>query len=446
MMNLAAFHGKRICVAVSGGKDSVSLLHYLKLREKEYGYSLLAVHCEHGMRGEDSIADMAFVEALCKEWEIPLETYRENCLEKAEREKLSLETAARAFRYEVFSRIIKENKADFIVTAHHKNDEAETVLFRLARGTSLAGIGGMSEMNGWLLRPFLSWSRADIDVYAKENALRFCLDKTNLETNATRNKLRIKVLPLLEAAVPGAMENIARFAALASEDDELLQTYAKALLSETEKEGAFQVLVRFSKEKPLFRRASLMALKRLGVERDYTAQHLESVYLLQEAERGAKVDLPQNVQAKKTAKGIVFYQKHSALKKERAMPEIFSEKGFNGGMYEVIVSQTPINDDNSAWKTLRVDGEKIPKAAVFRFRQEGDSIARFGGGRKSLKKFFNEEKIDVEQREYLPLIADKDAKEVYVVCGVEISEKVKITEKTKKILYIAVKKYESTNE
>ena len=131
---------------------------------------------------------------------------------------------------------------------------------------------------------------------------------------------------------------------------------------------------------------------------------------------------------------------------EKPTEKPFSEEGFQGGMYEVIVSQSPINMQENAWKVLRLDGDSIPSTAVFRFRKEGDRIQRFGGGTKSLKKFFNEAKIDVEKRDYLPLIAEKDSTKVYAVCGVEISEKVKVTEKTKNILYIMVKDYEDANE
>ena len=441
MMNFTAFDKKRICVAVSGGVDSVSLLHYLKRCEKEAGFSLSAVHCEHGIRGKDSLADMAFVQTLCKEWDIPLHTFAENCLEKAKREKLSLETAARAFRYNAFARLIEEGKADYIATAHHKNDEAETVLFRLARGTSLAGVGGMSALSGYMLRPFLDWTRAEIEEYAKKNGLSYCVDKTNLESVATRNRLRLEVLPLLEDAVPGAAENLVRFASLAAEDDALLQTLSQELLTESQK----GICICFSGKKPLFRRAVLTALKRLGLERDYTTQHLESVFALQYSERGSRIDLPKGLCAEKIENGVLLYRKVGSAIFTKPDKKPFSVEGFQGGMYEVIVSSTPLKAEETVGTILRIDGDLLPNNAAFRFRQEGDYIRRFGGGKKSLKKFFNEEKTDVALREYIPLIAE-DFGEVYVVCGVEISEKVKVTDKTKKILYIAVKKYESTNE
>ena len=133
MMNLSVLSNKKLCVAVSGGVDSVSLLHYLKAQEKNFGYILSAVHCEHGIRGEESLADAEFTKQLCQEWDVPLFMYREDCPARAKRDKESLETAARNFRLEVFSSILNAGKADFIATAHHKNDDAETVLFRLVR-------------------------------------------------------------------------------------------------------------------------------------------------------------------------------------------------------------------------------------------------------------------------------------------------------------------------
>ena len=111
---------------------------------------------------------------------------------------------------------------------------------------------------------------------------------------------------------------------------------------------------------------------------------------------------------------------------------VFSLDGFDGGRYEVILSKTPFEEGES----LRLDIDKLPQDAVFRFRKEGDYIQRFGSGKKSLKKFFNEEKIPVDEREHMPLIAEKDGSEVYAVCGVEISERVKVTETTKETLYL----------
>ena len=305
-MDLSKFSKKRICVAVSGGVDSISLLYFLSRHQDTYGYLLSAVHCEHGIRGEESLADAAFVKKTCEDWNIPLVCFSENCVKKANREKCSLETAARNFRYACFAEIIEKNTADFIATAHHKNDEAETILFRLARGSSLSGAKGMTECRDWLIRPFLDWTRAEIERYAKENGLAYCIDSTNLQMDATRNKLRLEVLPRLEEAVDGAVSNLAHFARLAAEDDELLYEYSQKLISTwTEGNG---YLIRFCDKRPLFSRACLTAMKNVGIEKDYTARHLDAIFALQNSERGASVCLPKNIIAEKMENGVAIYE------------------------------------------------------------------------------------------------------------------------------------------
>ena len=433
-MNLNVFLQKKICVAISGGVDSVALLHYLKGQEKTCGFQLFAVHCQHGIRGEESVEDMRFVQEYCKKLGVELYVFEADCLTRAKADKCSVETAARAFRMESFAQLIQEKKADYIATAHHQNDEAETVLFRIARGASLSGASGMGEMDGWLIRPFLRWSKEDIYAYATENQLAYRVDKTNLQTEYTRNKLRLDVFPVLEEAVPGATGNFARFAALAAEDDSFLYAESEKLIC-AENDG-WQVA--FCKEKPLFRRACLTVMKKMGVEKDYTAAHLESVYTLQDKERGARVDLPRGITAQKTLTGITFSIKTDGIEQPPCdNVEPFHISGFDGGRYEVKCSFAAPASEN-AWAVLRVDADKIPQSAVFRFRRDGDEIRKFGGGKKSLKKFFNEKKLPVEERAFLPLIAEENGGEVYVVCGVEIADSVKVDENTNRVLYISL--------
>ena len=433
-MMLKHFFQKRICVAVSGGMDSVALLHYLHTQREKYGYFLLAAHCEHGIRGETSLADMRFVQALCETLGVELFLFQENCVERSKREKESLETAARNFRYESFESLIKSGKADYIATAHHQLDEAETVLFRLARGSALSGAKGMEKESGWVIRPFLEWSKAEIEKYAEEHCLEYCVDETNADVQYTRNKLRLEVLPKLEEAVPAAGKNIARFAAVAAQDDAFLYELASELLKK--KKGGY--LVAFSGKKPLVTRACLTALKNLGVDRDYTSEHLDALFSLQNCERGAKLDLPKNIECVKETDGLFFREKKEEKPIEKPREKPFSLGGFDGGRYEVIVSETPILGEVSNWQTLRADLEKFPKNAVFRFRKDGDEMQVFGGGTKTLKKLLNERKISVHEREWLPLVADSEA--VYAVCGVEISEKVKVDAGTRKQIYIYLQK------
>lgn len=437
MKILERLYGKRICVAVSGGADSVALLHYLKAQSSHYGFSLSAVHCQHGIRGQASLDDKAFVIKLCNEWNIPLFLFDEDCLLRAKDKKESLETTARNFRRESFVSLIKEKKADYIATAHHLGDEAETVLLHLARGAGLSGARGIQPQSEFYIRPFLSWPKEKILAYIGEHGLSYCTDESNFCLDATRNKIRLQVLPLLEEIIPSATENIAKFAQKALEDDTFLYALSDKLI--TRQGDAY--LLSFHDEKPLFYRATLTILKSLGLTQDYTTKHLESAYALQYLERGAKAHLPKNIRLEKTDKGILF----TIQTQEPTIPPNYTEKpftldGFDGGRYAVKIETFAEKETANGWCVLRFDKDKLPKDAVFRFRKDGDEIEKFGGGTKSLKKFFNERKISVKERSYLPLIASSETGEVYAVCGVEIADKIKTTEDTKSVLYIVLQK------
>ncbi len=428
------FQNKRICVAVSGGADSVALLHFLKTRASEGGYSLSAVHCEHGIRGSESIEDMHFVQDLCQSWGIPLFLFQEDCFSRAKREKSSLETAARHFRYACFEELFQEDEADYIATAHHQNDEAETVLFRLARGTALSGAAAMQEVSGRYIRPFLHRSKGEILEYVAKNALAYREDYTNFEGLATRNKLRLEVLPKLEEAMPEATKNIARFAQTAAEDDALLCELSEGLLTD----GGEEIEVAFCDKKPLFTRACLKAMKALGVRQDYTASHLNALYALQASERGAWLTLPKNLRAEKREKGVVFFLPKAEKEVPLAEEFPFTEEGFEGGRYAVKCSTEPVEGVT----LLYIDIDKVPKNAVFRFRREGDRIRTFSGITKSLKKLLNEKKIPTRIRGCLPLIAEKEGSEVYAVCGVEISERLKVDGGTTRARYLWIEERE----
>lgn len=426
----SAFKDKRICVAVSGGADSTALLHYLKANEKALGYRLCAVNFEHGIRGEESVQDSLFVQKICKEWEVDLYCYAEDCPARAREEKTSLETAARNFRNEKYEELLKAGKADVIATAHHANDVAETVLFRLSRGSALSGAAAIKKYAKGRLRPFLSWTKTEILRYVAENKLPYREDSTNFQTDATRNALRLQVLPLIEDRIPSAVKNIARFAATAEEDDAFLYELAETLLI---KNGRGYT-VRFSDKKPIFTRACLRAMKLLGVEKDYTQTHLNDLFSLQGLCLGAMLTMPKGVFAKRESDGIFFYNKCSE-QPQGFEPHIFSEGSFTLGRYAICISkQLPIGEIFG--KILRFDADKLPPDCVVRSREEGDFFEKFGGGTKTLKRYLIDKKIPKEMRD-LPLIAM--GKEIYAIFGVEISEKIKIDAETKNPLYLTIK-------
>lgn len=224
-VNLAPYAGKKICVAVSGGRDSMALLHYIKVHGGEFGITLSALNCDHGIRGEASERDSAFVAAYCGSNGIELHFF------KAEAGSFKSENDARLWRLCCYNKVLNAGKADLIATAHHLNDNAETVLFNLARGSALSGLTGITDVPVLgLIRPLIGCSRAEIDGYIEENKIPFMSDETNFTDDYTRNRLRRNVLPALEEAVHGAAESIYRFSRLAAEDEEYFDRQVSGVL------------------------------------------------------------------------------------------------------------------------------------------------------------------------------------------------------------------------
>ena len=289
----------------------------------------------------------------------------------------------------------------------------------------------MATVCGRYLRPLLDESKQDILQYIAKRGLNYRVDSTNFEKDATRNRIRLDVLPALEDAVPGAKENLIAFGVRAKEDDEYLYTLAKEWVVKTAPafEGDLGFSVGVDAPPPLFRRACLTVLKALGVEKDYTQKHLLALQTLCESQTGARASLPQGIVAVRSYQSVQFCREVEGNKKQ---PIPFACGRFAWGRYEITVSETPLEGAG----VLRLDGEKIPPTACIRCREEGDTFLKFGGGRKSLKKYLIDKKVPQPIRDELPLIADGE--EILAVLGVEISERVKLTNESKKILYLAI--------
>ena len=192
--------GARVVVGVSGGADSTALLLVLQ----HLGYHCIAVHCNFHLRGTESDRDQQFVTELCKELGVELIICDYDTLSYAKQKGISIEMAARELRYADFEKIMLEQKASAICIAHHRDDSVETVLLNLIRGTGIKGLTGIKPSNGNIIRPLLCVSRQEIKQWLNETGQKFVIDSTNLETDYTRNKIRLKLLPIMRDINPDA--------------------------------------------------------------------------------------------------------------------------------------------------------------------------------------------------------------------------------------------------
>lgn len=457
--------GMKICVAVSGGRDSMALLHLLNARSEEYAISLCALNCEHGLRGEASKHDSQFVKTICEKWDIPLLTFSEDCKRLAKDRGVGEEVAARDWRRSCYALAAehfgKDSLESFaIATAHHANDNAETLLFNIARGSGLAGACGICDgeinlpsspsVKVKIVRPLISCTRDEIDDYIASNNIPFVEDETNRSTQFTRNYIRINVIPSLEKCVSGAVNGIYRFSRLAREDEE----YFDKLIEEKQliRNTPFGVQIALCEEKVIFRRAALKAIKLLNCQiKDYTSEHMQVLFDLQSSERSKKFEFCGLVAFNEgNGIGICLKEQLAPINESVLLTDYINDAqsrfcGVNLSIKKLLDREYAATNGISCVndRVLNLDSSRVPGNAVIRFRHPDDRFRKLGSGEKSLNDFFTDKKISVRLRDRIPVLACEN--HVLAVCGVEISEDVKITDNTQEILCVCGYDFSSKN-
>ncbi len=417
--------GEVIAVALSGGKDSVALLHALYEVKDKKGFSLAAINVEHGIRGDTSKQDTEFCRALAASYGLPFKTYSVDSPVYAAANNMSIEEAARALRYQCFSKALEDGFCDKIAVAHHLSDSVETLLFNLFRGSSLSGAKGISSTreDGRIIRPLIGVSGEEIRLYVDYHALSFVQDETNADCDYTRNALRHNVIPKIKELFPKAENALARFAELAESDDEYLYSLARETLKE--EGGVFYLPV--GTPYPVAARAIVTALKSLGIEKDYEKVHVDDIMSLYNAISGKKITLP---------KGVVAVREHDLIAIKKASDDNLSEIPFKLGVTffgdYVITCEKLTSPPEKFGGALYFDGDKLPIGALFRTRREGDEFKKFGGGTVSVKKYLTDNKFPESKKAVTPLIAY--GQNVYCVCEKDISLLVAIDKNTENII------------
>ncbi|MBQ2713361.1 MAG: tRNA lysidine(34) synthetase TilS [Clostridia bacterium] len=412
--------GQVVAVATSGGSDSMALLHFLNAHKTELDIDICAVHIDHSLR-ENSSEDANFVMTYCKQHGIRAYKFKIDVNKLASQKNLSIETAAREARYGVFEALLKKDVADKIAIAHNQNDQAETILQNIFRGAGVQGAKGMDfEREGVYIRPMLTTTKKAILDYIFINDIPYKDDQTNADNQFSRNFIRNQILPLIKERWPNAVNAIVEFGKACKEDNEYIagQLFEDAIIYE-ERLAKIPVSY-FLYPSSIVSRMIFTALKSIGVKKDIERVHIGMIMdLALNSDNGKKIKLPMKVTAFKE------YDYITLTNNFKEKPKL--EKPFEIGTFEV-AGFGKIWVKKSKILTLKpgeliISPQKLPKDAVWRFRERGDTFTKFGGGTKKLKDYLIDKKIPARLRDNLPVLAS--GKEILAIAGVEISEKVR---------------------
>ena len=385
--------GGTVLCAVSGGRDSVCLLHYLCSLARRCGFSVAAGHYNHHMR-PTAQRDEDFVRSLCEQLDVPFYTDGCDVVAAAREAGLGVEEMGRRLRYEFLERLADRLGAQRVATAHHQADQAETVLLNLLRGTGPEGLGGIPPVRGRLIRPLLNTSREEIEAYLAEHGLGHVEDETNESLNFARNRLRHNVMPELEKIHPALRRSIARTAQIVSRENRYLDELAAGYLPGAGAEISCAVLQ--SAPEVLRPRMVRLLLERLGTgKKDISAVHLEAVLALNEKGRGM-VSLPGAEAVCRS--GVLIL-----CAAERAAQELALAEETVYGAWQVCLRRLP------ATAQRRADALYVAERYAEMLRlgpwQSGDGLELPGSrGKRSIKRLLTERGVAPEVRRSVPCV------------------------------------------
>jgi len=452
---------RRVYVGLSGGADSVCLLLVLKNLSAAEAFEVRAIHVHHHIRGAEADRDMAFCEALCEKMNIPLKVVHVNVPELARENKESEELAARRARYAAFARVIAQDVSGLtdteeagdtpdvaVAVAHHRDDEDETMLLNLLRGSGLSGLCGMKPVRCmeteagslWVIRPLLCVSRAQIEAYLQDCGQDYVTDSTNALADYTRNKIRHRVLPAMSEARGEEPESLSRtFSRLRGQ---LAQIEAYMLQEATRftdthavwENGSICVSVKSMKEQPealqTYVVRECIGRVRAGDLTNIEAVHVEDVCGLLSGQSGRQIVLPQGLKARRSFDRLVIGPEEET---DAAGGEL-SIRVFDGGLDFYKENEEKIK---SSVYTKWLDYDKIETSFCLRTRESGDyMVIGAAGEQKKLTRILMEAKIDAKLRDQWPVVADGER--IVWVCGCRIDEEYKITEATRRVAEVTL--------
>lgn len=452
--------GDKIVIGVSGGADSVCLLYVLHELYREQEITLIVVHVNHGIRGEAAERDEEFVRSLANKLGMDFYAFHYDIHRIAEEAGLTEEEAGRNVRYESFLEICNRFQCNKIGIAHNKNDNAETVLFHLFRGSGIRGLSGIDPARKirnetgeeiMIIRPLLSVERQEIEAYLEHREIPYCIDQTNLEDNYSRNKLRNRVLTYVTNEInANAIHHLNEASEKLAEIDRYIEKQVTKQMEELVKQGidGYQILVEdLMKVDIVIRKGILLKIieKLAGSRKDIGTKHLEEVLSLLDRQVGKRVMLPYGIRAVREYEVLRLFvdsgeQEELGVFSERVLciPGItfLKEKGI-AIQTRVIPYEAGIFIHKNSCKKW-IDYDRIENAVTVRTRKMGDYFeVNSQGGNKKLKDYFIDHKIPQKDRDGILLIAD-GSHILWILSDGRMSEKYKINDDTQNILELKI--------
>ena len=431
----------KLLLGVSGGSDSIALLYLFSLLRSEIDITLLAVHINHQLRGEESEADAVLVRDVCQKLGVPLIVRKINLTDKSENQ-------ARQKRFEAFQQVLDAYQFDYIVTGHHSNDQTETMLLNLFRGAGLSGLAGLRPRSGKVLHPLLCFSKKELQDLLVEAQIPWREDSSNQELNYRRNWIRHKLLPLLEQEInPQISTSLGTQAEIFADAEDMILKRMKSLLKKVVLEQdnqkvilSLSALKHFSKLEQYYIIREVIA-EISGSRRDFFAHNFENIINLYSAEGSKKVSLNNGIEAvKEYDKLIIKFSEESQPIPEPIVVEedrsrvVWGDYRFSFKVLKVLpncFSRDPL--------TVYIDADKIKYPFVIRSRKPGDRFIPFGMKQMvKLKDFLINCKVSKYERDYIPIF--DDGEKIFWVTGKRLDQRVAIDNNSTRFLHITAEK------
>jgi tRNA(Ile)-lysidine synthase len=440
---------ERVLVALSGGPDSVCLLYVLKNLKEEFNLALSVLYVDHGLRPEEVAKEVEFCENLCAKFNLPFLTKSIDVKSYAKENKLNMQEAARELRYRVFDDTAHEINADKVALGHTADDQAETLIMRLLRGSGPAGLSAIPPVRGKFIRPLIAIQRKEIKQYFEGERIDFIIDSSNLKKDYIRNKIRLSLMPLIEEMNPNIIDTLSRTTAIFREEERYFEILvAKTLMKLISRKTDSQIELFLSPleamEKVILRRTLRRAIDETKGLRGINFVHIEDIIeLIKRGKAGDRLYLPHGMRAIKAYSTFILTSEPpvrlSTYSLEVPGETVLKEAGILIRASIQESQESEIKDQRPSAVVAVFDADRLIFPLMIRPRKEGDFFYPYGfGKKKKLQDFFVDEKVPRDERDAIPLILSEE--NIVWVVGYRGDERVKVTDETKKVLKLEAKK------